>query len=98
MIITVSSEDLKADISDSRDCPLFRALKRQGYNVTRVGVNTCTIDNKLYILNDKYIDNLVFSQLEGNKPVDVDIEGLEPLPVITKARRSFWYKIKSLLN
>ena len=95
MIITINKNDLKGDASEPQGCPLFKALKRQGYNVKRVGVFTTTISGEIYRLNPMYMSKICRAQGDRKDSVEVEIEGLK---IITPKKQTFITRILNKLR
>lgn len=83
MIITINKDDLRGEESEPKSCPLFRALKRQGYNVKRVGVFNTTIDDRLYNLDPQYLVKIFNAQQIKKDFVEVEVENLKRFKKLT---------------
>jgi len=68
---------------NQESCPLFRALKRQGYNVKRVGVFNATIDGRLYNLEPQYFEKIFNAQNIKKDFVEVEVENLKRFKKLT---------------
>jgi len=88
MKIIINEDDLRGEVSEPTDCPLFRALKRNEYPVKRVGVFTTTIGRKKYTLDSMYISRLFYAQ-NKNESAEVTVEGLKKLTIVRKFLNKF---------
>lgn len=92
MKIVINEKDLEGDVQASNDCPLFRALKRQGFAVEEVLTDRVTIKDKDYPVNSHYLSILETAQMQEWDLVVVEVEGLKPL------KTSIWTRIKQLFK
>lgn len=72
MILKLNTEDLQKPFSDNKGCPIFTALKRQGYKVEDVRAWNVIIDGKNYeLFGGDYFNILKMKQGKEHNPVEI---------------------------